>query len=62
MMLKRQVAGSIQMMVHVRRITQKMVGFKSVISSTRGPMFALGHIHALLCNKVTFPTSITTHD
>ncbi|MBT8115385.1 MAG: FMN-binding glutamate synthase family protein [Arenicella sp.] len=32
------------------------------ISSARGPMFALGCIQALQCNKNTCPTGITTHD
>lgn len=32
------------------------------ISTARGPMFALGCIQALQCNKNTCPTGITTHD
>lgn len=31
-------------------------------STARGPMFALGCIQALQCNKNTCPTGITTHD
>ena len=32
------------------------------VSTARGPMFALGCIQALQCNKNTCPTGITTHD
>jgi len=32
------------------------------IASARGPMFALGCIQALQCNKNTCPTGITTHN
>ncbi|MET0102413.1 MAG: FMN-binding glutamate synthase family protein [Sedimenticola sp.] len=32
------------------------------VASARGPMFALGCIQALQCNKNTCPTGITTHD
>lgn len=32
------------------------------IATARGPMFALGCIQALQCNKNTCPTGITTHD
>ena len=37
------------------------VGADFVVSA-RGPMFALGCIQALQCNKNTCPTGITTHD
>ena len=37
------------------------VGAHFVVSA-RGPMFALGCIQALQCNKNTCPTGITTHD
>lgn len=33
-----------------------------VVNSARGPMFALGCIQALQCDKNTCPTGITTHD
>ena len=32
------------------------------VATARGPMFALGCIQALQCNKNTCPTGITTHD
>ena len=32
------------------------------VSTARGPMFALGCIQALQCNKNTCPTGIATHD
>lgn len=32
------------------------------VNSARGPMFALGCIQALQCDKNTCPTGITTHD
>ena len=32
------------------------------VSTARGPMFALGCIQALQCNRNTCPTGITTHD
>ncbi len=49
-------------MVNPTEVAWAMCMGTDFVSTARGPMFALGCIQALQCNKNTCPTGITTHD
>ncbi len=49
-------------MVNPTEVAWAMCIGTDFVSTARGPMFALGCIQALQCNKNTCPTGITTHD
>ncbi len=49
-------------MVNPTEVAWAMCVGTDFVSTARGPMFALGCIQALQCNKNTCPTGITTHD
>lgn len=49
-------------MINPTEVAWAMCIGSDFVSTARGPMFALGCIQALQCNKNTCPTGITTHD
>jgi len=49
-------------MINPTEVAWAMCMGTDFVSTARGPMFALGCIQALQCNKNTCPTGITTHD
>lgn len=49
-------------MINPTEVARALCMGTDFISTARGPMFALGCIQALQCNKNTCPTGITTHD
>jgi len=49
-------------MVNPTEVAWAMCMGTDFVSTARGPMFALGCIQALQCNKNTCPTGITTHN
>jgi glutamate synthase domain-containing protein 2 len=57
--IKVNVSGK---MVNPTEVAWAMCMGTDFVSTARGPMFALGCIQALQCNKNTCPTGITTHD
>ena len=57
--IKVNVSGK---MINPTEVAWAMCIGTDFISTARGPMFALGCIQALQCNKNTCPTGITTHN
>lgn len=49
-------------MINPTEVAWAMCMGTDFVSTARGPMFALGCIQALQCNKNTCPTGVTTHD